>query len=128
MSGRARAIVGVSACLVLVAVLMGTSRLWSYVSERSETDRRLTAIAERLDNCTTPTPAPTPEKPTPAVHDCYERGGSATATAIAQIVVDIDCRGRRQQARIPAPPDPTRPCTDQTPESVYPGIAGQPSK
>lgn len=40
---------------------------------------------------------------------------------------EIDCRGRRQQARIPAP-DPSMPCVAQTDPAIYPGVAGQPSK
>lgn len=88
----------------------------------------LRAVAEQnrrngeiLVDCTTPTPAATPDNPKPAAHVCFERGGRATAKAVAAIVVDVDCRARRQEARMPAPPEPNLPCTEQTPPDIYPG-------
>ncbi len=42
--------------------------------------------------------------------------------------IEADCRSRRQQVRLAAPPDPTKPCVDQTPADVYPGVAGEPTK
>lgn len=41
---------------------------------------------------------------------------------------EIDCRSRRQQARIPAPPNPNIPCKDQTDASIYPGILNSPAR
>lgn len=127
LTGRSKAVVIVSACLVLVAVLMGTSRLYTYVSDRSETDRRLVSIAEQnkangdairqavdiLLSVTGP--------------DAQARSAAGTRDILQRNAIETDCRSRRQQVRLPAP-DPARPCADQTPPDVYPGIAGQPSR
>lgn len=42
--------------------------------------------------------------------------------------IEADCRSRRQQARLAAPADPSRPCVDQTPIDVYPGQEGTPPR
>ena len=131
LTGRSKIVVIVTAAMVVIAVGLGAARLMSYVGQRTQTDRRLTDIAEQnkingdiLIDCTTPTPAPTPDDPEPRIHECFERGIRGQSGAI----VEIDCRSRRQQARIPAPPDPRRPCIEQTDASIYPGVSGTPSR
>lgn len=44
-----------------------------------------------------------------------------TQDLLIALVVEGDCRSRRALAFLPAPPDPTQPCSAQTPAEVYPG-------
>lgn len=131
MSARQRVAVIVTALVVGLALAGAAHLTSSYVDHRRETDRHLASLAadnrrngDILVDCTTPTPPATPEDPKPRVHECYERGQRGQSGAI----VELDCRARRMQARLPAPPDPRRPCTEQTPVDVYPGVAGQPPR
>ncbi len=55
------------------------------------------------------------------------RSAIATADVIRRNVIEGDCRMRRVQARMPAP-DPNHSCESQTPEFIYPGIAGEPPR
>lgn len=65
-----------------------------------------------------------------------EEAQARSAAALVQIKKDvrvatgeeIDCRSRRQQARIPAPDNPDIPCKDQTDPSIYPGVEGLPAR
>lgn len=137
MSRRQRAVAAISIMLTGVALGLGGWLLVGYVDHRRDTDHllaRLAAEARQLaeDNsrngdilvdCTTPTPPPTPEDPNPKPHECFERGQRGQSGAI----VELDCRARRMQARLPAPPE-RRPCVDQTPAEVYPGVTGLPPR
>lgn len=127
LTGRSKVAVVVSAFLVVLAVVMGAARLWSYVGERSETDRRLTAIAEQnqangeqikqaLDLILSVTGP-----------EAAARSAAGTRDILQRNAVETDCRSRRQQVRLPAP-DPALPCSEQTDPSVYPGIPGQPAR
>jgi hypothetical protein len=51
----------------------------------------------------------------------------ATAALLSNFEIELDCRSRRQQARLPAP-DPSKPCIAQTDPSVFPGVLGQPGR
>lgn len=113
-------VVGTALALAGAVLLVG-----SYVSSRRITDRRLTHLSDYLVDCTTPTPSTlVPGEPPHPAHECYERAQRGQSGAI----VEIDCRARRMQARLPAPPDPRKPCIDQTPADVYPGVAGSPPR
>jgi hypothetical protein len=59
--------------------------------------------------------------------EAQARQAAGTRDILLRNAIETDCRSRRQQVRLPAP-DPTRPCADQTDESVYPGVAGTPPK
>lgn len=138
MSRRQRAVAVIA--IVLTGLLLGGGGwlLVGYIDHRRDTDHSLAQLAREakaiaegnksngdiLVDCTTPTPPPTPEDPKPKAHECYERGQRGQSGAI----VEIDCRTRRMQARMPAPADPRRPCTEQTPAYVFPGIDGQPPR
>lgn len=131
MSPRQRAVVVVA--VVLTGLLLGGGgwALIGYVDHRSAIDQHLSTlvgenarISSILLDCTTPTPPATDADPEPAPHECYERGQRGQSGAI----VEVDCRIRRMQARLPAPPNSRRPCTEQTPAEVYPGVAGQPPR
>lgn len=126
MSRRQRIVAGVAVMLTGIMLGFGGWLLVRYVDNRRDTDRYLAQLAKDnqrngdiLVDCTTPTPPPTPEDPTPRPHECFERGQRGQSGAISE----IDCRARRMQARLPAPPE-RRPCSEQTPAEVYPGVAG----
>jgi hypothetical protein len=119
--------------VVLAGILLGVGGwlLVGYIEHRRDTDHHLAELAREnrrngdiLIDCTTPTPPPSPENPNPRPHECFERGQRGQSGAI----VEVDCRARRMQARLPAPPDPRSPCTTQTPAEVYPGLTGQPPR
>ncbi len=59
--------------------------------------------------------------------DARTRSAIATADVIRRNVIEGDCRMRRVQQRLPAP-DPNSSCESQTPESIYPGIMGEPPR
>lgn len=130
MSRRQRAVAALA--IVLTGLLLGTGGwlLVGYLEHRRDTDHHLARLAAEnqrngdiLIDCTTPTPTPTPENPAPKPHECYERSQRGQSGAI----VELDCRTRRMQARLPAPPE-RRPCTEQTPAEVYPGVTGLPPR
>lgn len=72
--------------LVLILLLVNTSRL-----KEIAVDNRTNG--DILVDCTTPTPKPTPDDPTPRVHECFERSLRATGGAVASIQKSLDCQG-----------------------------------
>jgi len=77
--------------------------------------------------------------------EAQERQAAGTRLILFSNSVENDCRGRRQQARLPAPDVAPAPppglnpaqlaayfdgysCVHQTDPSVYPGVEGQPAK
>lgn len=75
-----------AACLGVGALLLGVGRL----NGIGEGNRR---NGEILIDCTTPTPQPTPDDPSPPPHVCYERGVTATGTAVGDLRRSFDCVG-----------------------------------
>lgn len=55
--------------------------------------------------------------------ECKKRGAAGTGAAIRSIVVEVDCRSRRQAAGLSAP-NPNVLCSEQTEHRVYPGGIG----
>lgn len=121
MSRHQRVLVYATAVLVGLALAGGIVLVRGYVEDRRETDERLDRQTTILLDCTTPTPQPSAKDPHPEPHECWERTQRAQAGAIAE----IDCRARRAHLGLPAP-RPGVPCVQQTEETVYPGVAGEP--
>lgn len=127
MNGRARAVVALSAVLVVVAMILGAARLWTYIGDRSETDRRLTSIAEQNHEALAKTDQAVQILLSVTGPDAQAKQAAGTIDILKRNAVELDCRSRRQQARLAAP-DPARPCVDQTPADVFPGIDGSPTR
>lgn len=71
---------------ILVVLLIGVGRLKDIAAgNKINTDI--------LVDCTTPTPAPSPDDPAPAVHECSERNARAGDAYVASIQKSLDCQG-----------------------------------
>lgn len=72
--------------MILALLLVGVGRL-NAIAEGNK------ANGDILVDCTTPTPQPSHEDPTPLVHECFERNARATGGAVASIQKSLDCQG-----------------------------------
>lgn len=89
--------------LVLLTAGMGVI-LYSALTSRT--------ILNRVESVTSP--------------DARAAQGESTKRLLVSLSEEIDCRSRRMQMRLPAPPDASLPCRAQTEPGVYPGEVGQP--
>lgn len=113
---RARTVTG-GVIVGLVMLVVGLVSL--IVSDRLHQVDQNTAAVTLLTDCVTPGPNPAPA----TGHVCWDRlhDPKATDGAVALIVDDLYCDQRRAQHKLPAVPDPTMPCRNQTDPSIYPG-------
>lgn len=75
-----------AACVGVIVLLLGLQALGDIARTNRQT-------GEILIDCTTSTPAPTPDDPTPRPHKCYEQSVAATGAAVADLRRSFDCVG-----------------------------------